>query len=294
MFISKSVLRAAGASLAAIVSLVAQPLAAQTSSESKEIEELRREVAELRAEVNSLKKQPEPHVVAEGPTKTEISYDGKKYVEKTVPLEKSAADKWKLSTSITELELYGDLRLRYDYRGGETKSTGPVASPGAGVAGVNDWQERERERYRIRLGLRGTLLDDWFFGVRLETNNSARSTNVTFGDDTASSTPGGGGPFEKNSDIVYVGQAYGGYKGFPGFTLTAGRMPNPLVIDTAWYGTRTSIQKDWPSNGNTHLYLARNPSASIVQQGWQSRCSCEAIGAVPEARSLREFRTIRL
>ena len=230
MFISKSVLRAAGASLAAGVWLVAQPLTAQTSSESKEIEELRREIAELRAEVNSLKKQPTPHVVAEGPTKTEISYDGKKYVEKTVPLEKSAADKWKLSTSITELELYGDLRLRYDYRGGETQDRGPVAAPGAGVAGVNDWQERERERYRLRLGLRGTLLDDWFFGVRLETANGARSTNVTFGDDTASSTPGGGGPFEKNSDGIYVGQAYGGYKGFPDFTLIAGRMPNPLVI----------------------------------------------------------------
>ena len=52
---------------------------------------------------------------------------------------------------------------------------------------------------------------------------------MTFGDDTASNTPGGGGPFEKNSDIVYVGQAYGGYKGFPGFTFTGGRMPNPLV-----------------------------------------------------------------
>jgi len=230
MFISKSVLRGVGASLAAIVWLVAQPLAAQTSSESKEIEELRREIAALRTEVNSLKRQSTPHVTAEGPTKTEINYDGKTYVEKTVPLEKSAADKWKLSTSITELELYGDLRLRYDYRGGETKSTGPVASPGAGVAGTNDWQERERERYRLRLGLRGTLLDDWFFGVRLETANGARSTNVTFGDDTASSTPGGGGPFEKNSDGIYVGQAYGGYKGFPDFTFTAGRMPNPLVI----------------------------------------------------------------
>jgi len=128
------------------------------------------------------------------------------------------------------MEIYGDVRLRYQYNGGETKSTGPVASPPAnGVAGTNDWQERERERYRLRLGLRGTLLDDWFFGVRLETSNNARATNVTFGDDTASSTPGGGGPFEKNSDTVYIGQAYGGYKGFPGVTLTAGRMPNPLV-----------------------------------------------------------------
>lgn len=231
MFTKKIILRAAGASLTAVICLAAQPLRAQTSSESKEIQELKREVAELKQEVDSLKKRPAPAsvVAGEGKTKTEVVYDGKTYVEKSVPLEKSAADKWKLSSSISELELYGDVRLRYQYNGGETKSTGPVASPGAGVAGTNDWQERERERYRLRLGLRGTLLDDWFFGVRLETSNNARSTNVTFGDDTASSTAGGGGPFEKNSDTVYVGQAYGGYKGFPGFTFTAGRMPNPMV-----------------------------------------------------------------
>jgi cell division protein FtsB len=235
MLIHKFILRAAGASLSATVLLTTHPLRAQ-SSDSARIEKLERAVealqkrnADLEAEVNSLKKQRTPLVTAEGPTRTEITYDGKTYVEKTVPLEKSAADKWKLSTSITELELYGDVRLRYDYRAGETKSTGPVAAPGAGVVGTNDWRERERERYRLRLGLRGTLLDDWFFGVRLETNNSNRSTNVTFGDDTASGTPGGGGPFEKNSDTVYVGQAYAGYKGFPGFTFTAGRMPNPLV-----------------------------------------------------------------
>ena len=232
MCIKKVMLRAGSASLAAIISLAAQPLWAQTSSESQQLQELKREVAELKQEVNSLKKHEasEPSGVPGGPTKTEVSYDGKNYVEKSVPLEKSAADKWKLSTSITELEIYGDIRLRYQYNGGETQGRGPVASPGTGVAGTNDWLERERERYRLRLGLRGTLMDDWFFGVRLETNNNARSTNVTMGDDSASSTPGGGGPFEKNSDVVYVGQAYGGYKGFPDFTFTAGRMPNPLVV----------------------------------------------------------------
>src|SRR5882762_2780578 len=61
----------------------------------------------------------------------------------------TSAGKWKLSTPLTELELYGDARLRYNYDGGETKNRGPVASPGAGVAGTNDWQERSRERYRI-------------------------------------------------------------------------------------------------------------------------------------------------
>lgn len=236
MLIKNITSRAAGISVAAIVLLTGQLARAQ--SDTARIEKLERAVemlekqnAELKSEVSSLKKHPAPvtEVAGVGKTKTEISYDGKTYVEKNVPVQKSSANKWKLSNSITELELYGDIRLRYQYNGGETKDRGPVAPPGSGIAGTNDWQERERERYRLRLGLRGTLLDDWFFGVRLETGVNERSGNVTFGDDTASSTNGGGGPFERNSDAITVDQAYVGYKGFPGFTFTGGKMPNPLV-----------------------------------------------------------------
>jgi hypothetical protein len=122
----------------------------------------------------------------------------------------TSAGKWKLSTPITELELFGDARFRYEIRTGENIS--------------NDTVQRNRERYRLRLGLRGTLADDWFFGVRLETSTTPRSSNVTFGDDTA-----GNGPFAKNSDGINVGQAYLGYRGFKDITLTAGKMPNPLV-----------------------------------------------------------------
>jgi hypothetical protein len=67
----------------------------------------------------------------------------------------TAAVKWKLSTPITEIELYGDARLRYEIRNGETET--------------NDTQQRNLPRYRLRLGLRGILADDWFFRVRLET-----------------------------------------------------------------------------------------------------------------------------
>jgi Putative porin len=133
----------------------------------------------------------------------------------------TSAGKWKLSQPITELELYGDVRARYEYRGGET--AGNVAQP-------NDWYQRSRERYRLRLGLRGILTDDWFFGIRLETSNKRNSTNVTFGNDGKSGTPEvPNGPFAKDDDGIYVGQAYIGYKGLPGTTLTVGRMPNPLI-----------------------------------------------------------------
>jgi hypothetical protein len=119
------------------------------------------------------------------------------------------AGKWKLSTPITEIELYGDARLRYEIRSGETES--------------EDTQQRNLPRYRLRLGLRGILADDWFFGVRLETGTNPRSSNVTFGDEAS------GGPFAKNSDGIFVGQAYLGYKGFKDITLTVGKMPNPMV-----------------------------------------------------------------
>ena len=127
----------------------------------------------------------------------------------------TAAGKWKLSTPINEIELYGDARLRYEYRGGRTASNDPT--------NPNDWYERHRERYRVRVGLRGTLLDDWSFGIRLETSTSNRSTNVTFGGDSSN------GPFSKNDDGIFVGQAYIAYKGFPDLTLIGGRMPQPLV-----------------------------------------------------------------
>src|SRR5207249_1759220 len=231
MLIRKFILRATGVTIAAFVLLTAQPLRAQSASDTARIEKLERAVellekqnAELQAEVDSLKKHAEhaPAVVPEGKTKTKVTYDGKTYAEKLVP--DRGNTKWKLFPALTELELFGDFRLRYEYRGGRTDDT-PVAAPSPGVAGTHDWQERERERYRLRFGLRGTVLDDWFFGLRLETSSSARSTNVTMGGDAGN----GNGPFNKGDDGIAVGQAYLGYKGFPDVTLTGGRFAIPFV-----------------------------------------------------------------
>ncbi|MEP7072449.1 MAG: putative porin [Verrucomicrobiota bacterium] len=132
-------------------------------------------------------------------------------------VEKSGS-KFKLSTPITELELYGDARLRFEVRQGETLG--------------GDTQQRVRERYRIRLGLRGTLTDDWSFGLRLETGTSPRSSNVTFGDDTTTTSGGTtttNGPFAKNNDGIFVGQAYLNYRGLKDVTLTGGKMANPFI-----------------------------------------------------------------
>lgn len=136
--------------------------------------------------------------------------------ELTKSTSETAAGKWKLSQPITELEIYGDVRTRYEVRTAQAGPPDTITRPG-------DNTQRNRARYRLRLGLRGTLADDWFFGLRLETSSNPRSTNVTIGDEAS------GGPFSKGSDGINVGQAYLGYKGFHDVTLTAGRMPNPLV-----------------------------------------------------------------
>jgi hypothetical protein len=229
MLIKNCILWPASVVVSLLLLAVIPPLAAETPSDAERLQKLEQAVetlqkrnAQLESEVSGLKKTQNAFAgppAPEGKMKTVATTDGKSYVEKLVP--DWGASKLKLFPALTELELFGDLRLRYDYRGGRLPSDDPT--------NPNDWQERERERYRLRVGLRGTLLDDWFFGLRLETSASARSSNVTMGGDTSTSSPGGGGPFAKGDDGIFVGQAYGGYKGFPGFTFTGGRMPNPFV-----------------------------------------------------------------
>jgi phosphate-selective porin OprO and OprP len=97
MFIKNFVLRVAGGSLAAVISLAVQPLSAQTASESERLEKLERAVeqlqkrnAELEAEVSSLKKQ-QAAVAPEGRMKTKIISEGKTYVEKAVVADEKAS-----------------------------------------------------------------------------------------------------------------------------------------------------------------------------------------------------------
>ena len=173
----------------------------------------------------------------------------------------TSAGKWKMSAPITELEIYGDARMRYEYRAGRTAGDTPTAAPGAGVAGNRDWQERERQRYRFRLGLRGVLLDDWFFGVRLESSTSPRSTNVTFADDSQVN-----GPYSKDSDRISVGQVYLGYRGFKDVTLTAGRMPQPLITTPMVWDNDINpegLAQQWKHSFNFSLGGGAAESSSI-------------------------------
>ncbi len=123
------------------------------------------------------------------------------------------ATKFDVNPGIRSMQLYGDVRVRYESRAGET-DTAP------GVAAKE--QTLDRWRYAVRIGIRGELVDAWYYGLRLETSSSPRSTWVTFGGDTVNS------PSSKTQDTINVGLAYFGWKPTKWLDLTVGRMQNPF------------------------------------------------------------------
>ncbi|MBA3652419.1 MAG: putative porin, partial [Chthoniobacterales bacterium] len=175
----------------------------------------------------------------------------------------TAAGKLKLSTPLTELEIYGDARVRYEIRTAKTGEPNTIDSP-------SDSTQRNRARYRLRLGLRGTLVDDWFFGLRLETSTNPRSTNITFGDDSSVN-----GPFSKDSDRISVGQAYLGYKGLRDFTFTVGRMQNPFVTTTMTWDP--DINPEGLAEQWKHTFvLGGQPAATSVTDGKDGKADVAA------------------
>jgi hypothetical protein len=169
-------------------------------------------------------------------------------------------NKVKLSLPVKEMDLSGELMLRYFYNEAEEENT-------------NDHGERNRYRYRLRLNDFITLSDNFSIGIRVEANNSAHSGNVTFGGGVSNqadaqvfdkgvvnttsavtSVTTGRAVVGFNSagkpvtgtvitgyktgtvvsnvtfqDAIFFAQVYAQYKPFDGLALFAGKMPNPLI-----------------------------------------------------------------
>jgi hypothetical protein len=120
--------------------------------------------------------------------------------------------KWKLSKAIQNIELYGDLRLRYEHREASTTDTKRL--------------QLDRGRYALRLGLRGEAFDDFYYGLRLDTAANPRSPWVTFG--TSSSGVPYQGPFGKSTAGINVDLIYIGWHPASWVDITVGKMPQPL------------------------------------------------------------------
>ncbi|HTB85889.1 MAG TPA: putative porin [Candidatus Sulfotelmatobacter sp.] len=125
-----------------------------------------------------------------------------------------SASKWKISDAIKSIQLYGDLRMRYEYRGVDNV-------PGAS----QETYYRERFRYAFRAGLKGDLFDDFNYGIRVETSTNPRSPWATFGNN---STAGSVTPSDKSQSGLNLGQVFLGWHPADWYEMTVGRMPMPL------------------------------------------------------------------
>ena len=131
--------------------------------------------------------------------------------------EPTSAQKLKLDNCVSQLSLYGDLRLRYEgYNLDPQLDKGASGNPGHG-------SQSSRLRFRLRLNADFKLTENWFGGVMLTTSKNP---------DTGSQSFTGG---FQNYDI-YVSRAFVGWKNSDDwFTVIGGKMPSPFYsTDMVW------------------------------------------------------------
>lgn len=125
----------------------------------------------------------------------------------------SSAGKLNLNSSLTELKLSGDVRLRHqiETQAPETATGTPLVS-----------NERTRERFRFRFNGDAVLQKGWGAGFALETASAADSGNQTLQD-------------ANNDYSIYLARAYVSYQMSPSLSFVAGKIKNPFyTTDLVW------------------------------------------------------------
>ncbi len=115
-------------------------------------------------------------LVAKGILKPEEAAELKNEATNTPP---AKGIDFKLSKAIKSVEVFGDVRMRYENRSAQL---GPEAGQYAG-----EYDAANRWRYAVRLGVRGDLVDDYYYGLRVETSPNERSPWNTVGNAAADS-----------------------------------------------------------------------------------------------------------
>ncbi len=236
------------------------------------------------ASTNSITPDPVLNLMLEKGMITEdeaLKVQGQVDAMRTNPVAIMPPSKWNISSGIKSIELFGDLRLRYEQR----------QETAAGGGKIN----LDRFRYAVRFGLRGEAFDDFYYGFRIDTSANPRSPWVTLG--SSSSGVPYQGPYGKSTGGLNVAQIYLGYHPFSWFDFTVGAMPNPLyTTPMVWssYINPTGLaekfkytvgQADFFATFGQFLYADQNPveasgglgfnglngqsSENIYQLAWQ-------------------------
>jgi hypothetical protein len=119
------------------------------------------------------------------------------------------ASKIKLNSSLDELKLYGDVRLRYQYDDTDQQVLSPTPD------GRNNDRQRSRWRFRLRLGAEYKFKGPFFAGVMVQTVEDANSTNKTF--DNGFDNYG-----------IFISKAYIGWDAADWATIILGKQDNPF------------------------------------------------------------------
>lgn len=114
------------------------------------------------------------------------------------------AGKLNISTSVTELKLSGDTRLRYQYDNRDSQA----------VTTANDSQ-RSRYRFRLRLNADIKFAGPFFAGVGLETGQASDSGNQTFQDGF-------------NDYDIFISRVFLGWEPTDWLTVIGGKQKNPF------------------------------------------------------------------
>ena len=125
----------------------------------------------------------------------------------------TTAGKINLASSITQLSIYGDLRLRYEYQNNDAQLP-PTTGKGTGIQNRSGAQS-SRFRFRLRLGTDVTLAEGWTAGFGLQTGQNSDSANQSFNANFSNYN-------------VYISRAWLGYQPTDWLQLRGGRFANPF------------------------------------------------------------------
>lgn len=150
-----------------------------------------------------------------------------------------------ISDAIDNATVYGDVRVRAEYRDGSGQV---LAAPFPTPATDSVDQERTRDRYKLTFGVK-TTAGDFYSDLAFAMGAGGRSDNATFG-----STNGA-----NNKEALLVKRAMLGWNATDWLTLEAGRLANPLYTTSmVWDGDLTVEGLAEKANfklGNTDVFL---------------------------------------
>jgi len=134
--------------------------------------------------------------------------------------DKTSAGKIKLDTSVKELKLSGDARLRFQHDINDAQKPSPTDKTNVTQA--------DRFRLRLRINADYKVSDNFFAGFGLQTTQNNDSGMQTF------SSGNGSGDYFQNYNI-YLNKAFVGWTPIAGVTLIGGKQKNPFyTTDLVW------------------------------------------------------------